>query len=131
MSQFKDFNDLYEPLVLPVGGKKYEIPALSFTAGATVNGVIDGGEKLTDEDFYRLLLSDAVFDQMMADNLPATAIDRVARTALTDFKYGRELAVTMWETGGDPKAVAEYKKAHAPNRASRRSRSTATAKKTR
>jgi hypothetical protein len=131
MTQFKDFDELFDPLVLPIHGHEYEIPALSFEAGVIVNGVIDKTENLTDEQFYRILLSDAVFDRMLADKLPAAAIDRVARTALTDFKYGRELALTMWETGGDPKAVQEYASRNAPNRASRRSKSTAAARKTR
>jgi hypothetical protein len=131
MTQFKDFDEIFDPLVLPIHGHEYEIPPLSFEAGVIVNGVIDKTENLTDEQFYRLLLSDAVFDQMLADKLPAAAIDRVARTALTDFKYSRELALTMWETGGDPKALQEYAKRNAPNRASRRSKSTVAAKRTR
>lgn len=131
MTQFKDFAELFDPLVLPVNGKEYTIPPLSFQAGVTVDGILAGGEKMADEQFYRLLISDALFDQMLADGLPAVAIDRVGRTVLTDYKYGRELALTMWETGGDPKAVEEYKKAHAPNRVSRRSKSTVAARKTR
>lgn len=131
MTQFKDFQEIYDPLVLPIGGKEYEIPPLSFQAGATVDGILEGGTKLTDEAFYRLLISDAVFEQMLADGVPSKAIDRVGRTVLTDHKYTRELALTMWETGGDPKALQEYQKAHAPNRASRRTKPTAAAKKTR
>lgn len=131
MTQFKDFTELYEPLVLPVAGKEYTIPAVSFEAGARINGILDGAAKMGDEEFYRLLLSDDLFEQMLADGVSAVALDRVGRTALTDFKYGRELALTMWETGGDPKAVEQYQKAHAPNRASRRSKSTGAAKKTR
>ena len=130
MTQFKDFNELFDPLVLPVGGKNYTIPAASFEAGARINGIMEGTEKLSDEAFYRLLLSDAVFDELLADHVPAAAIDRIGRVALTDFKYGREFAEAMWETGGDPKAVAEYQKKNAPSRAQRRSKTTAAARKT-
>ena len=132
MTEFKNFNDVFDPLVLPVGDKEYTIPPLSFEAGVTVDGLAaDPSKKMVDEAFYRLLLSDAVFDQMIADGVSAKAIDRVARTALTDHKFNREAAIIMWETNADPKAVQEYTKAHAPNRASRRSKSTAAARKTR
>ncbi|MGN6200022.1 DUF7426 family protein [Humibacter sp.] len=131
MTQFKDLAELFDPLVLPVNGKEYTIPPLSFEAGATVDGALRGEEKMGDEAFYRLLISDKLFDELLADHVPAKMIDRIARTVLTDHASTRELALTMWETGGDPKAVEEYKKAHAPNRASRRSKSTAAARKTR
>ena len=131
MTQFKDLAELLDPLVLPVNGKTYKIPAVSFEAGVRIDGILDGPEKLTDEEFYRLLLSDAVFDQLLADGIPSVWIDRIARTALTDYKAGRDMAVKMWETGGNPKAVAEYDRQNAPNRASRRSKSTAAARKTR
>lgn len=126
MSDFSDFNELYEPLVLPINGKAYTIPPLSFTAGGIVNGVIDG-EKLDDVEFFRLILSPEVFDRMVADNVPDLAIVRAGQTALADFKYGRAMAGLMWKTGGDPKAVQTLA---TPNRAARRSKSTAAASKT-
>lgn len=128
MSDFTDFNELYEPLVLPINGKQYTVPAASFDAGTQINGIVEhGAEQLGDEDFFRLILG-AVFDEMRADNVPSTAITRAAQTALADFKYGRAMAETMWKTGGDPKAIQAL--APKPNRAARRSKGTAAANKT-
>lgn len=128
MSEFSDFNDLYEPLVLPINGKSYTIPPASFNAGVQINGIVDGADKLGDAEFIRMVLGDA-FDQMVADSAPATAINRAAMTALADFKFGRAMAETMWKTGGDPKAIRELV-APKPNRAARRSKGTAAANKT-
>lgn len=128
MSDFTDFNELYEPLVLPINGKQYTIPPVSFDAGARINGIVDGTEKLGDEDFFRLILG-AVFDEMLTDKVPAAAINRAGQTALADFKYGRAMAETMWKTGGDPKAIQELV-APKPNRAARRSKGTGAANKT-
>lgn len=127
MSEFSDFNDLYDPLILPINGKEYQIPPASFEAGARINGIIDGAEQLTDEEFFRLLLGD-VFDDMVADKVPSEAITRAGQTALADFRYGRGMAETMWKTGGDPKAIQAL--APKPNRAARRSKGTAAANKT-
>ena len=125
MSSFSDFNDLYEPLTLPIGGKAYVIPPLSFTAGATVNGLIDGKEDESGEEFIRLVLSPEVFEQMVTDGVPDIAITRAGQTALADFKYGRAMAEIMWRTGGDPKAVQALVTQKAPNKAATRSKSTA------
>lgn len=130
MTKFADFNDLFDPLELPVDGKTYLIPPVSFEAGVKINGVVDGIEAMEDEEFFHLVLGPA-FDEMRADKVPSAAITRAGQVALADFKYGREMAETMWATGGDPKAVEAYKKAHAPNRAARRSKGTAAANKTR
>ncbi|MGN8024693.1 DUF7426 family protein [Microbacterium sp. 22242] len=127
MSTFSDFNELYDPLVLPINGKQYTIPPVSFDAGVKINGIVDGAEKLGDEEFFRLILGD-VFEQMLTDKVPSAAITRAAQTALADFKYGRGMAETMWKTGGDPKAVESL--APKPNRAARRSKGTAAANKT-
>lgn len=127
MSDFSDFNELYDPLVLPINGKQYTIPPVSFDAGVKINGIVDGAEKMGDEEFFRLILGD-VFEQMLADKVPAAAINRAGQTALADFKFGRGMAEIMWKTGGDPKAVESL--APKPNRAARRSKGTAAANKT-
>ncbi|PRB01749.1 hypothetical protein [Microbacterium sp. MYb64] len=124
---FNDFNDLYDPLVLPINGKQYTIPPASFEAGVRINGIVGGAEKMGDEEFYRLVLGSA-FDEMRIDDVPATAIDRAGKTALADFQVGRSMAEIMWKTGGDPKAIQEM--APKPNRAARRSKGTAAASKT-
>ncbi|OZB79732.1 MAG: hypothetical protein B7X41_19050 [Microbacterium sp. 14-71-5] len=127
MSEFSDFNDLFDPLVLPINGKQYTIPPVSFAAGVKINGIVDGTEKMGDEEFYRLILG-SVFDEMLADKVPMAALDRAGKAALADFQYGRGMAEIMWKTGGDPKAVESL--APKPNRAARRSKGTAAASKT-
>lgn len=129
----KDFNDVFEPLVLPINGKQYTIPPASFEAGVKINGIIDGAETMTDEEFFALILG-PVFQEMVDDKVPSAAIIRAGQTALADFRYGRVMAETMWATGGDPKAIDKHLKANAPNRAARRgkkpSKGTGGAKKT-
>lgn len=132
MTDFKDFNDLIEPIILPIGGKQYTIPPVSAEDGIRfkiARSGVEGAPKITDDDFERIFLGD-VRDEMIADNVPAEALNRALATALTDHSAGRDAARIMWETGGDPKAAAAYVKAHAPNRASRRSKSTGKAKRT-
>lgn len=128
MSDFSDFNDLFDPLVLPIGGKDYTVPPVSFEAGVRINGIVDGTDELTDEEFFRLILGPA-FDEMLADSVPSVAITRAGQAALADFKYGRRMAVVMWKTGGDPKAV-ESLASPPQNRAARRSNGTAVENKT-
>lgn len=127
MSDFSDFNELYDPLRLPINGKSYTIPPVSFEAGVRINGVVDGEERIEDEEFFRLILGDT-FDEMVTDKAPLAAITRAGQTAVADFKYGRAMAEVMWKTGSDPKAVQALAKA--PNRAARRSKVTGAEKKT-
>lgn len=128
-TKFQDFNELFEPLELPINGKTYRIPPASFEAGVKIQGIVDGVEKLTDEEFFTLMLGDT-FQEMLDDRVPAPAIVRAGQTALADFRFGRDMAEAMWTTGGDPKALEELRKKRAPNRAARRSRGTAAASKT-
>ena len=92
MSEFTDFNELVKPLVLPIGGKQYTIPPVSFDAGARVHGLIEDPANHNEEEFFRLLLGVEVFEQMRNDNAPSAAIARAAYTALADFKYGRAVS---------------------------------------
>lgn len=136
MSEFTDFNELYEPLVLPINGKQYTIPPVSFAAGVRINVIINAREngtsdlvdKMGDEEFFELILGSAL-DEMLADGVPMNAIDRAGRAVLADFRVGRSMAEVMWKTGGDPKAIQALA-APKPNRAARRSKGTAVASKT-
>ncbi len=84
---------------------------------------------MTDPEFEHIFAGD-VIDEMRTDDVPEKAIDRVLQTAFTYALTGRDAAEIMWETGGRPKAVEAYVKAHLPNRASRRSTSTGAASTT-
>jgi hypothetical protein len=47
-----------------------------------------------------------VYDEMVADNVPALALSRAVLTALSDFRLGREIAEQVWESGLSPEALA-------------------------
>lgn len=133
MTQFKDFDELADPLILPIKGKLYTIPPVGAADGIRFNLAADPTVKdaspISDEEFFRIFLGTA-YDEMVADNIPGAALIRAAYAALADFQSGRGAAVIMWETGGDPKAIEAYSRAHAPNRAARRSKPTAAANST-
>lgn len=129
MSDFKDFNELFDPLVLPIGGKEYRIPPVSAPAGMKFNAAINGETKMPDIEFLPGFLGDA-YQEMLDDGVSYTAIRRAAMTALADFQTNRSAALIMWETGGDPKAMTEHLQSNAPNRAARRSKPTAAANTT-
>ena len=127
---FKDYQELADPLVLPINGKSYTVPAVGLADGIKLTAALDPESKtpVTDDEFNRMLLGTA-YNEMLADNVPGPAVIRASLTALADFQKGRETAEIMWETGGDPKALTAWVKA-ATNRAQRRSTGTGAAKKT-
>lgn len=132
MATFADFEEVYEPLTLTIGGKQYKLPpvvaaeGVKFTAAATG---VEGAAPFTDE-MLRAMLLGPTYQTMLDDQVPEPAIQRVLLTALADFQAGRSAAEMMWVTGGDPKAIEGYVKARTPNRASRRSKRTAAVTKT-
>jgi hypothetical protein len=129
---FADFNELVDPLVLPVNGVKYSIPPVSMAAGLKFTRVTAEGsdptETMSDEEFYGAFLG-GTYELMVADGVPAAAVNRAALAALADFQRGREVAEIVWTTGADPKALTAYV-AKSQNRAQRRSKSTVAASTT-
>lgn len=122
---FKSFDEVTKQIELPIGGKIYTLPRVSAQDGLRfklATEVRPGHElePLPDDEFETIFLGD-VKQQMLDDNVPAEAIDRALATAVANHTAGRDTAELMWETGGDPKVVAEYLRRRAPNRASRRS----------
>lgn len=59
-----------------------------------------------EEDLQKKMLGNA-YDQMVEDDVPFMAIKIAGMTAYHDFLYGREAAEAFWNSGGDPKAVAQ------------------------
>jgi hypothetical protein len=118
---FEDLTELVEPLVLPIRGKMYRLPAVSFEDGLRLKSLLDGAPDpdLTDADVNRILLGD-VRGQLEADGVPQEWIGRVLLVALADYKSGRFSAEVMWKTGGDPKEIQALTEQVAPNRAARR-----------
>jgi hypothetical protein len=99
-----------EPLAFPIGGKVYIAPPVGYLTGMRLQDLMSG--KISPEEFgtndqlWQMLLGD-VFETMKTDNVPAMAIARAAFAVLTDYKFGRPAAETVWESGLDPKAVAQ------------------------
>jgi hypothetical protein len=123
-----------EPLVFPYGGKKYVLKPVNIPNGRTLAKIIEGKDKKLSaqpaEEVWKLALGE-LWDEFIADDVPLSFAVRAGLTALAEIQYGRETAEAAWEAGGDPKALEEYMtKKYTPNRASRRSTSTAAAKKT-
>ena len=136
LKAYEDFAQ--EPLAFPINGKTYTLAPVGFREGIKLQRVLAGeDDSLNDapaEEAWRLVLGPA-YDEMVADNVPMEALSRAGLAALADFRYGREAAERTWESGLDPKALEAALEAAAqtpPKRpASPRSRSTASATKTR
>lgn len=65
---------------------------------------IEGIDKV--DDMNKALLG-PLYDQMVADGVPFEALVMAGQVATHDFLYGRAAAEAYWNSGGDPKAVAE------------------------
>lgn len=127
---FEDYTEFIEPLVLPIRGKGYTVPPMSLETGLRLKPFLEGKipEGITDDEVAHLTLGTA-YDEMVADSVPAEAVQRAMLVALAEFQSGRAAAEILWRTGGDPKAVqAEVRKV--TNRAQRRSKSTGAANTT-
>jgi hypothetical protein len=130
--QLREFTEFADgPLRFPYKGKVYEAPEVGIKLGMRLNGITNEGAEadLNIKDLLPDLLGDAWL-QMVEDDVPLDLAIRAGATVLADFQFGRTYAEAMWETGADPKAMAEWTKARG-NRASRRSKSTDGARKTR
>jgi len=109
LSDYESFAE--EPLVFPIGGKKYTLPPLGIEEGLLLAGIISGrdkrfAKKSTDE-LWKLVLG-PLWDEMVRDGVPMGAVTRVALAAVAENVYGRETAIKAWETGADPEALAAY-----------------------
>lgn len=121
-----------EPLVFPVGGKFYTHSPIGVVAGMRLAGVLTGVDSTLNElpaqELWKLVLG-SLWDEMLADDVPAEAVARAGMAALADFQYGRATAEAMWETGDSPEALAA--RVAANSKASKRSTSSGAAGKTR
>jgi len=123
------------PLAFPINGKTYTLAPLGIEAGirlaAAIVGKDDELNDLSGSALWRLVLG-TVWDDMIADGVPLEAATRAGLAALADHQQGRAFAEVIWETGADPKALEKYLTEQlTPNRATRRSPSTAKATTTR
>lgn len=107
---FKDFREFAENLALPINGKTYDIPPVPARLGIQLLGLAKGDDvpelaALTGMDLWRALLGSA-WDEMVADDVPMSAIARAGLTALADYQQGRAVAEAVWEGGIDPERMA-------------------------
>jgi hypothetical protein len=129
LTKFVDYNELADPLELPINGVVYRIPGVSMADGIKFTALLknDPTKAKIDDDAWLKAMLGTAYDLMLKNNVPFTAVYRAAAAAMADFSSNRELAEVMWATGGDPKEVASYlKKLNPPNRATRRTPSTST-----
>jgi hypothetical protein len=120
-----------EPLVFPINGKTYTLPPIGIEDGIRIAEGVSGKneefQNLRADELWRLLLG-PLWDQMIADGVPLRAATRAGVTALADYQYGRTMAEAAWASGANPEALQKYlTEKLAPNRAARRSTSTAKA----
>lgn len=129
---FEDYSELVAgPIVLPINGKKYTIPPVSAEAGVELLDVLrnpDGetAKKQDEEGMHsiRRLLTDAVVDKMLKDDVPYEAMLRASIVQMADFLYGREDAEEAWQQSGMRSVVqraGEAPEAPAPTRGRSRS----------
>lgn len=107
---FKDFREFADPLRLPIHGKTYTIPPVPARLGIQLLGLAKGDDvpelaALTGMDLWKALLGSA-WDEMVADDVPMSAIARAGLTALADYQQGRVVAEAVWEGGIDPERMA-------------------------
>ena len=104
----RPLEEIIGPLVVPIRGKEYTLPAVTLSDGLKIHASRNNGALLLSGDLYRIILGDTHTD-MLKDNVPGDVIDRVFLTAYTDFTSGRDSAEEGWENG-IPKALREAAK---------------------
>jgi len=104
----RPLEDILGPLIVPVRGKEYTLPAVTLSDGLKLHASRNNGSPLDAGELYRIILGDT-HEQMLTDNVPGDVIDRVFLTAYTDFTSGRDSAEEVWENGL-PKALRDAAK---------------------
>lgn len=112
---FKDADELFQPwLELPIGGKKYRIPAASIETGIYCQGIVKLGTaarmgaelspaeisslKLDDDQertFNQRLLGTA-YEEMLADQVAWEKLCHAAKTAFAWITRDRAAAEAVW-----------------------------------
>ena len=101
----KDYDEVTEQLVLPIRGKRYTLPPVSFGDGEKITLALAGERELSNTELRDIVLGPLV-PQFRADNVPAEAVGRALAAGIALFQRGPVAAAALWETGIDPKVVA-------------------------
>lgn len=109
---FRDWQDVEasDPLVLPINGNTYRIPALGHLDAIRIREEMDGigrgdAPQISNDEFLSMVLGGQLA-RMRADNVPDKAIVHAATVAHTDALTGRVAAEALWEKGPNPEALA-------------------------
>lgn len=131
-------------LEFPIGDKTYTVPAAGVTAGVRIAELLSASPaqrvklKITTLQLFKLAVGD-VWDEMDADGVPYTEAFRLAmaclareQTLMTDSGPDRwdnadRAAAAVWESGIDPKEIAEWVAENSPDAGPATKRSTRTA----
>lgn len=109
MTRFRDFNEVVDQLIIPIGGIEYTLPLISAANAIKLMEAREskGEIPILNGDLYEWFLGPA-WEQMKANGVPTEAILRAAMTGLA--RHDRDLATAevYWEAGTDPKAQAQY-----------------------
>lgn len=117
---FKDLGDWAElgGLKLPINGKVYALPAVSAELGPRLQLLMSAGvtvglgqdlaadhlqvlDDQAESDLYRDILG-PVYDEMVTDKVPWSALKHAAMTGLVDATVDRATAEQYWEDMGKP-----------------------------
>ncbi|WP_076260876.1 DUF7426 family protein [Intrasporangium flavum] len=118
-----------EPLIFPMpNGTDYEVPPVDIDRGWRLSQLmsksqaeLDAADE-TDEDLFRLVLSDELWDRMRTESVPIDAAWRAGMAALAHFRIVDQgqgpladihaaamlAAEAIWESGIHPEAVAAW-----------------------
>jgi hypothetical protein len=120
-----DFENLdIEPLKLPIGQKIYTASPVGIRDGMVIIDAVAGRPgALNDEpiaELYKLALG-PVWDEMVADNVPAAAASLAGMTAVLVVSHGMPTAMAYWNQAVAPapvvaEAVKPAKTSKAPKR---------------
>lgn len=98
-----------EPLIFPVGPRRYEIPPIGYLKGVRLQGILAGTDHTMEgqnaDALWEFILGD-VWEQMKKDDAPIEAMTRIAFAALADITQGRAIAEKVWKSGIPPEALA-------------------------
>ena len=109
---FDDWEEFANALTLRIKGKLYTIPEPDVEKAKMILAYAEDPKSLpaeirkTNEAFWRWVLTDELYERMIADKVPAKALDRAVLTALYDVVQGRAGALIIWKVGRDPEALA-------------------------
>ncbi|MER7070971.1 hypothetical protein [Terrabacter sp. NPDC000476] len=118
-----------DPLIFPMpNGQDYEVPPVDIDRGWRLSKLLNRSQaelakaKETDEDVFRLAMTDELWDRMVADGVSHSDAFRAGMAALAHFQVletasgpreavhaaAMQSAEAIWESGIHPEALAAW-----------------------